>query len=899
MCKGTARRRMILRDRLDGSEMTRADGGLAERSGGIACSNFLVQIGRQRTVNVRFVSTARIPRTLIAFLVLGALVAAACTGDDDGASTTTTTPTTATDAVPEVTEPADDSGGDSGGDTVEPAPDPQPDESTPEYSATIRRTSNNVPHIVGDTLADAGYGYGYAFAEDHLCSLADAVIQVRSEAAGFHGRGDNDKWLNQDLVYLALDLYGGATDDLDGADPTLQGVIRGYAAGYNDYLAATGADSVPGYCAGEPWVRPIDEYDLAAYYKALSWRASVDPLIGFIASAEPPAEAATAADDDDTGNDAIDESALAALSPDATTLASNAWAAGPDRTADGTTMLVGNPHFPWQGMLRMYEVHLTVPGELDVYGVSLLGSPAVQIGFNDAIAWSHTVSAGRRFTAYSLDLVPGDPTSYRYGDEVREMSSVDVAVEVLQPDGSTLEVERTFWASHYGPVIDFPGVGWSTERTLTFRDANADNDELLPQFFAMNTARSMDEFIEAHATWQGVPWVNTIAASADGRIWYADTSATPNLSDEAIAAWKQQVESDPITSIALDNGVVLLDGSDPLFEWVDDPAARDPGVVPFSKMPQLERTDVVFNANDPYWYATLDEVIAEVSPLHGNFAAPLSNRTRGNAAQLHPERGDSGSDGLFTFEEFRDSAIGNRVFTAEQLVDEVVDRCRAEGADAEMCDVLEAWDRRVDVTSVGAALWREFIDSFPNAALVDAGALWASPFDPADPLNTPSGLSADPEIVPRLEAAAERLSSAGFAVDAPLGDLQFTERNGERIPIHGGTGAEGVSNVVGFGRNTTTAEIGFDRGEVVEGSRSLTATGYPITNGTSFIYALEFTADGPVAQAFLTYGQTGDPASEFFGDQTKLFSAKQWRTLLFDEASISSDPALREYTVQR
>jgi acyl-homoserine-lactone acylase len=828
-------------------------------------------------------STGRHTRTLLAFVALGALVAAACTGGDDGASTTT-------DAVPDVTEPGDDDGGA----TTEPAPDAEPDESRPEYSATIRRTSNNVPHIVGDTLADAGYGYGYAFAEDHLCSLADAVLQVRSEAASFHGPGDGDKWLNQDLVYLALDLYGRAADDLDDADAELQGVIRGYAAGYNDYLAATGAESVPGYCAGEPWVRPIDEYDLAAYYKALSWRASVDPLIGFIASAEPPA------DIDDSGEvDEVDESALAPLSPDAATLASNAWAAGPDRTANGTTMLVGNPHFPWQGMLRMYEVHLTVPGELDVYGVSLLGSPAVQIGFNDAVAWSHTVSAGRRFTAYSLDLVPGDPTSYRYGDEVREMSSVDVAVEVLQPDGSTLEVERTFWASHYGPVIDFPGVGWSTERTLTFRDANADNDELLPQFFAMNTAGSMEEFIEAHATWQGVPWVNTIAASADGRIWYADTSATPNLSDEAIAAWKQRVESDPITSIALDNGVVLLDGSDPIFEWVDDPEARDPGVVPFSKMPQLERTDVVFNANDPYWYATLDEVIAEVSPLHGNFAAPLSNRTRGNAVQLDPERGDSGPDGLFSFEEFRDSAIGNRVFTAEQLVDEVVGRCRAEGAEAELCDVLAAWDRRVDITSVGAALWREFIDSFPNAALVDAGPLWATPFDPDDPLNTPSGLSADPEIVPRLEAAAERLRSAGFEVDTPLGDLQFAERNGERIAIHGGTGAEGVSNVVGFGRNTTTTEIGFDRGEVVEGSRALTAQGYPITNGTSFIYALEFTPAGPVAQAFLTYGQTGDPSSEFFGDQTKLFSAKQWRTLLFDEASINGDPALREYTVQR
>lgn len=829
--------------------------------------------------------TAR--RSLVALLATGALLAAACTGDDDGgAPTTEGAPADTVDDITDATEPADPD--DDG--------DPEPDGADATYTATIRRTSNNVPHIVAADLASVAYGYGYAFAEDHLCSLADAVIQVRSEAARHHGAGPDDRWLNQDLAYAALDLTARAAADFDAADPALQDIIRAYASGYNDQLEATGADAVTGYCAGEPWVRPIDEYDLAAYYKALSWRASVDPLIGFMASAEPPADPASDGDGDDGD---IEDSAFATVVPEATELASNAWAVGPDRTVDGTTMLVGNPHFPWQGMLRFYEAHLTVPGELDVYGVSLLGSPAIQIGFNEAVAWSHTVSAGRRFTAYSLDLVPGDPTSYRYGDEVREMTPVDVATEVLGDDGSTITVERTFWFSHYGPVIDFPGVGWSNERTLTFRDANADNDELLPQFFAMNTARSMDEFIDAHATWQGVPWVNTIAASADGRIWYADTSATPNLSPEAISAWQARVDSDPITSIARDNGVVLLDGSDPLFEWVADPRARDPGVVAFDEMPQLERTDVLFNANDPYWFASLDELLTEYSPLHGNFGAPVSNRTRGNAAQLHPELGDAGPDGKFTFEQLRDSAIGNRVFTAEQLVDDVVVRCRAESSSADICDVLDTWDRRVDVTSVGAALWREFIDSFPTPDLVDAGPLWANPFDPADPFGTPNGLSADPEIVLRLEAAARRLRSAGFDVDTPLGDVQFALRNGERLPIHGGTGAEGVSNVVGFGRNTTTAEPGLDRGDLIDGSRSLTSDGYPISNGTSFIYAIEFTADGPVAQALLTYGMSGDPTSEFFVDQTRRFSEKQWRTILFDDAAISADPAHREYTVSR
>jgi len=848
---------------------------------------------------------------VVAGLALFAIAAAACSGDDDASSDTADEPAGSSIPATQPAEPPESAT------TQSSATAPATTEAPFTYQATIQRTSHNIPHIAADDFGSLGYGYGYAFAEDHLCSLADAVVQARSEAATFFGAGTDDVWLEQDLVYKALDLYERAAADLDAADPEPRAVIEGYAAGYNRFLADTGADAVNGYCAGQPWVRPIDEYDLAAYYKSLSWRASVDPLLGYIASAAPPARPDATTTSGDTSTAGVDEGAGAVLDrtsydqtftglvPDASQLASNAWAIGPERTADGTTMLVGNPHFPWQGALRFYEAHLTVPGEFDVYGASLLGSPAINIGFTDGVAWSATVSAGRRFTAYTLDLVAGDPTRYRYGDDERAMTSRTVSVDVLVPDGTTSTVERTFWFSHYGPIIDFPGLGWTDAQTLTFRDANADNDELIPQFMALNQAQSMDDLIDAHATWQGIPWVNTIAASADGRIWYADTSATPNLSEEAIAAWRTNVAADPITKVALDNGVILLHGSDPLYEWVDEPGARDPGLVPFDEMPQLERSDFVFNANDPFWFVNPDELLSGYSPAHGLEQTPVSNRTRMNARQLSADGGDAGPDGLFTREELRDSSVSNRVFTAEMLVDEVVAECNAyaalvrdpNGIWQPACDTLAAWDRRVDVDSVGAALWREFIESFSGAELIDAGPLWAVGFDPTDPLGTPNGLSPDADVPGRIAGAVLRLRAAGFDLDSPLGELQMADRHGERIAIHGGTGAEGVTNVVGFGNNDTTTEPGVQRGERIEGSRSLTTLGYPVSNGTSFIFDVEFTADGPVAEALLTYGESGDPTSPFFADQTAMFSSKQWRPILFTPDEIAADPTLREYTI--
>ena len=190
------------------------------------------------------------------------------------------------------------------------------------------------------------------------------------------------------------------------------------------------------------------------------------------------------------------------------------------------------------------------------------------------------------------------------------MTPTDHEVEVLQPDGSTTVERRTLWSSEYGPIIDFPGLGWTATTTLTYRDANIDNDEFAEQYVAMMTAQSFDEFVAAHRDHQGVPLFNTIAVSNDGRAWYADTSATPNLSDEAEALYLERLDTDPITGIARENGVVLLDGSDSRFAWEEAPGARDPGLVPFDEMPMVERSDYVFNANDSFWMPHATEMLA-------------------------------------------------------------------------------------------------------------------------------------------------------------------------------------------------------------------------------------------------------------------------------------------------
>jgi acyl-homoserine-lactone acylase len=779
------------------------------------------------------------------------------------------------------------------------------------YRATIRRDTWGIAHIVADDFGSLGFGQGYAMAEDRYCLLMDMIVKIRGERARYLGPGEDDVHINSDFAYRHLDLISAAAAEFGNRPAETQAMMRGYAAGVNHYLEQTGAAAVPGYCQGAEWLGPIEPEELYAYYLDLAINASGKQLIQAIGTALPPGAGGR--------REGIDPRSLLRRPEE---LGSNGWAIGSELSESGRGMLVINPHFPWDGELQLWESQLTIPGEFNVYGAGLTGVIGVLLGFNDAIAGMHTVSAGTRFTGYKLSLVPGNPTSYLYDGEPEAMTSGTYVIEVRQPDGTVAQAERTLYRSRYGPIINVRVLGapfgWAADVALSYRDTNIDNYVLVDHFFAKYRAQNMDEYQAVHRTVGGNPWTNTISASAEGRAWYTDSTPVPNLSQAAIDAWLEARSGTDfiVRSLWEQAGLVVLDGSNSRDEWIVEPGARSPGLVPLDRLPALERTDYVFNANDSYWLSHAEVTIdGDYSPLFGSARTPRSARTRMNAFILSEPNGLAGADGKWSLEELRDAAVSNRGSLAELLKDEVVARCGGAapitvsfgGAPQTVdvtaaCGVLAAWDGRSNLDSVGAALWREFLDQYDSAAKVDAGPLFAEPWSVDDPIATPRGLtpappSGDDPVVRNLALAQLTLESAGVAIDAPLGEVQFTKKGAEIIPIHGGPGGDGVTNVLGYSVFQSALVEPVPRGTVVNGSTDLTDEGYVINNGTSYIAAIEFAADGPRCSAFLTYSQSSDPSSPHYADQTRLFSEKAWRPCLYREEDVLADPNLREYEV--
>lgn len=760
------------------------------------------------------------------------------------------------------------------------------------YSAEVRRTTHGVAHISADSWADLGFGQGWAIACDHLPTIADQIVKVRSERALFRGAGPSDVHLASDLGYLALGISDRAEAFRSAQEPYLAELIRGYVAGYNHRVAEVLAapDLLPDWCRDAAWIRPIEELDLYRYLVDVALMGSGRNLAPLIGWAQPPGP--------DGPLPAPSMEALSGPSP-----ASNGWAFGGDATRSGGGLVFANPHFPWTGEARFWECHLSIPGEFDAYGVCLLGAPGIQMGFNRHLGWAHTFSKGHRFTVYQLALGES-PTTYRYGEEVRDMTSESVAVKVRSDDDSIETVERELYRTHHGPVLALPLLGWSEQMAFSYRDANIDNTEVLSQFMGMARATSMEEFQQVFAVHKGLPWVNTLAADDRGTAWYTDASATPNLSDAAQQRFRERLETDLVAAMAFEARIAMLDGSEPDDEWVEEPGSRSPGLVAADRLPSLGVRDVVINANDSHWAPHLTHRLEGYPVLCGLERVPLSMRSRRNlttSAAL--------AAGGVTTDDVIDALYRSPGLSAELLRDDVVRRCLASGgADLESAaEVLAGWDMGVTVDAVGAVLWREFMYGFDDAAWRRGPGLFDVHFDVEDPIHTPRGLAAaagddaaDP-VLAAMRAALAALAEAGIDADQPLGSVQWAARGDERVPVPGGDEGDGVLNIMtpkGALASTSLDPLPRSPAAVPGRGRSgLAEGGYPETYGASFIMAVEFTASGPVGQGLLAYGQSGDPRSPHHADGTRAFAEGRLRPLRFTEQQILDDPELSGLTV--
>lgn len=739
----------------------------------------------------------------------------------------------------------------------------------------LTRGAEGLAHISAPDLRSAAAGIGYGYATDNFCLLQDQLLTVngeRSKHLGAEGRVDVQT-TRQTVSNLESDFFyrfyiGGdiATRLWERADADSRDLVAGYVEGVNRYLAQTAPARIDPACRDQPWLRPLT---LADGYRLLMDKAILASAANFIpafVAAQPP-QAAVAQGNAEPQPDAARQAVAtpASLGLPEPTLGSNGWAFGRDRAEGGRALLFGNPHFPWTSTNRFWQFRLTVPGRFDVVGASLGGFPVVNIGYTAHLAWTHTVSTGRRFTLHELSLKAGDPTRYLVDGQERALQPVDVRVEVATPQGLQVRSQR-FWRSSFGPLLVLPraGLNWGAQRAYAFGDVNLDNNRMLRSWLDLAQARNVRDARTALARELGIPWVNTIAADASGEVLYADLSPIPNVDAALLAACAPSPGAAALMKAAF---LPVLDGSREACRWRATPGTPVAGLMPAEQLAAVIRSDHVANQNDSYWLAHPDITWPSLSPMLGPVGVVQRPRTR---AQLQLfERRFAGTDGLpgqrMSAEALQTLWARNNNFMAQVVLQDLVPLCQGDPhvrlADGETvslakaCTVLQRWDRQTLPPSRGAHLFREFW-----RVAADIPGVHAVPFDPRYPAHTPRGLRlTDPQVrqglLMALAQAVRLFDQAGVALDAELGSVQFVPLGNQRVAIPGGDEFEGV----------------LDKQE----SRPFADGRYVPFFGTSYVQLVTLDERGARAKGILTYSQSTDPTSPWFGNQLRAHSERR------------------------
>ena len=363
------------------------------------------------------------------------------------------------------------------------------------YDSRIVRDAWGVPHVFGQTDADAAHALAYAHAEDDFSTLQEVVSMTRGRYGAMIGQ-DGAK---VDYVRALLDTEGTIARHYASIPADVRAMLDGYATGLNLYAARH---------PGEVRLArlfPVTGQDIAAGFVLRSpFFFGLDGTIGELVGDKEPSRG--------TASPMSARTAARAMTPvgrDPALNGSNAFAVAPRRMADRRTWLISNSHQPYEGGVAWYEASMHSNEGLDMAGALFPGSPFVLLGHNRDLGWTNTVNGPDLIDVYKLVLNDAG-TQYRYDGKWLPLEAKRVWLRVKMGP-FVLPVPRMTYRSLHGPVIR------NKNGAFAVRYAAIDQVGNLEQYHRLTKARDWSEWMRAMAL-GGIPATNFIYADKTGRI---------------------------------------------------------------------------------------------------------------------------------------------------------------------------------------------------------------------------------------------------------------------------------------------------------------------------------------------------------------------------------------------
>jgi penicillin G amidase len=741
-----------------------------------------------------------------------------------------------------------------------------------EQRAEVVRDSYGVPHIYAQNAHDLFYLQGYVTAQDRLFQ----IDLYRRAGAGRLAEVLGEPGLESDRMMRTLGLARVAARELAIVRDSTRAMLSAYADGVNKFLEQHG-EALPlefvllGY-RPQLWsavdsliVAKLQVYDAANNYTQELLRANLALRFG-------TAALATLMPDPATRTAAVDENAWAAVAPmlsAATTVpgvaalrralpaapdaaGSNCWALAGTRTASGKPILAGDPHLAVRNPSIWYEVGLEGAG-VKVIGFSFPGIPSVVIGHNERIAWSFTYAYADTQDLFVERQAAGDLRRFEHRGSFEEATFVRETIAVKgRADPVSVDVAIT----RHGPVIT--PILPDENAQLALRWTALEPGHLLDFIFDLARAANWSDFRAAAAEFSGAA-ISACYADVEGHVGYQLVGQLPARRGD---------------------GRMPVPGWTGEYDWTGTlPADANPSVFD-------PPTGVVINANDrPSGDPASPGYVGEWDP--GFRATVLSQRLSGiQRTDLAAMRAIQTEVTSLPVTRFRETILSARPTTR-----------LARDAQA----TVRAWDGTLSTDSAGAAIYESWLVRMCERVFKDklGDQLYAEYAEASRATFALYELVARPDDAWFLEfgdpGVRGRDALAGRALDDAVMDLAAKAGDDPRGWRWGDLHTITFAHPLAIGPLGLLLNIGPLKrpgdGYSVNNQGFTLSEPFAVTSHPSERMIADL-ADLDASLSITPEGQSGQPGSRFWGDQTRLWANNEYKAMRFSRERLGAEGTL-------
>ncbi len=351
-------------------------------------------------------------------------------------------------------------------------------------NVTISRDNWGIPHVNGNTDADAVFGLLYAQCEDDFKRVELNYIEKLGRMAEIKG----EAVLYDDLLLRLLIDSTDAINEYNNAPPWFKKLLDAYADGINYYLYKN------------PQTKPLLLSRFKPWYPLL-W---TDGSIGAINTAD-----ITTAEVQNFYSGDANKLVTINKDPEQET-GSNGFAFAPSITASGNAILYINPHVTFY---FRPEVQVTSKQGLNAYGAVTWGQFFVYQGFNQHCGWMHTSSNVDAADVYEEKIITkNNKLYYAYDKQLKPVMQKKMQLQFIK-DGQLQTKNITAFYTAHGPVMAARNGIW-----LSLKSFNRSIISL-QQSWLRTKANSFTEYKKVMGL-KGNTSNNTVYADHKGNIAY-------------------------------------------------------------------------------------------------------------------------------------------------------------------------------------------------------------------------------------------------------------------------------------------------------------------------------------------------------------------------------------------